>query len=137
MGGVYLQTLYQRQFSKPNQTIQNVTFRLAKIFLTCYMQRLIIKENKNATKNATSTDNRTNNIRGNLYYPSEADESFAALGYERVFDNGHWKQPEADWILVAKVIDKIGFIFFVALLVGTVFALLLFIPLANNWGMDY
>ena len=45
------------------------------------MQRLIIKENKNATKNATSTDNRTNTTRGKLYYPSDADESFAALGF--------------------------------------------------------
>ena len=124
--------------SKPNQAIQNVTFRLAKVVLPCYLQRLIIKENRKVlnTKKAISTDKGTNATRGKTLNLSEADESFAALGYERIFDKGRWEQQEADWILVAKVIDKIGFIIFIALLVVTVFALLLFIPLTYKWGMD-
>ena len=76
-------------------------------------------------------------LNGKQFYLSKADQSFANLGYERIFNSLLWKREEADWILVAKVIDKIGFIIFITLLIGTVLVLLVFVPLGNNWGMDY
>ena len=41
----------------------------------------------------------------------------------------------ADWIFIARVVDKISFLLFLALLVGTALSLLVIIPGVHNWGM--
>ena len=125
---------------KPSPAIQKLTIQIAKMIAPSYLKPVNINKNrgKSNSENETLVD-VANAIKliGKQFYLSEADESFAALGYERIFNGGVWKREEADWILVAKVIDKIGFIIFITLLIGTVLALLVFVPMGNNWGMDY
>ena len=53
-----------------------------------------------------------------------------SLGNELEIDFG-----SVDWIFIAMVLDKVGFLFFIFLIVGTAIALLVMIPAANNWGL--
>ena len=58
-----------------------------------------------------------------------------AFGLESEGDDSKCDVDFVDWIFIAMVLDKIGFLLFIFLEITTVFALLLFIPAANNWGM--
>ena len=71
------------------------------------------------------------------YFSKKYIRRFEALEFEPAFEDEHTAidLDSIDWIFIAMVLDKFGFLLFIFLVITTVFTLLLFIPTANNWGL--
>ena len=125
--------------SKPSRKIQKLALLLAKIITPDSLKQVNIKKNRKKLRNletGISVNNEIFETHGRLFYLPAEDESFLVMGVKGALKDKYKKQAEANWDLVAKVVDKCGFIIFISLLLGTIFALLVFIPLGKNWGMD-
>ena len=118
--------------SKPSRTIQKLAIGLAEVIAPDYLRQYKSKVDRKV-KVSPSVENGTHI--GTLFFLPETLEAFTDLNFERISVRGYRKHDEGDWILVAKVIDKAAFIIFITLLVGTVVVLLVFVPLAYQWGM--
>ena len=121
---------------KPGQFLQNLAIRMAHVVAKSQIK-----------KPQTSVAFKSQEVDGTIAVASDMPEQYKNRFFLSVAEQGkkynqsnatlqeHDSMDEADWILIAKVIDKTGFIIFLCLLIGTTVALLVAIPFANDWGM--